>query len=409
MSTSQENNRMDSPTPRRSRLGRLGRELPPSGIRQFFDLVIGMEDVISLGVGEPDFATPWHICDAAIAAMRDGITSYTSNAGLLELRRAISGDLERRYGVAYSPETEIVTTVGVSEALDLVMRAVLDPGDEVIVPEPTYVSYAPSVDLAGGVAVPVPTDEEHEFKLRPEQLEACLTPRTKALLIGYPNNPTGATMSRAEFEPIAALCRRHGLLVLSDEIYAHLTYEGEHTCFASLPGMADCTVTFNGFSKAYAMTGWRLGYACGPAEIIEAMNRIHAYTALCAPVFAQVGAVEALTHGEVEMRRMVAEYDQRRRLFVKGLNDLGLPCFMPRGAFYAFPRISHLGLSSQEFSRRLLFEHKVAAVPGDAFGPCGEGYLRCTYATSMDNLKIALERMATFVESLRAAGGSETA
>lgn len=392
------------------RLSRLIEGLAPSGIREFFDLVIGMEDVISLGVGEPDFATPWHICDAAIAAMREGITSYTSNAGLMDLRCAISRDLQCRYGVEYNPESEILTTVGVSEGLDLVMRATQNPGDEVVVPEPTYVSYKPSVELAGGVAVGVPTDAEHEFKLLPEALEACITPKTKAILMGYPNNPTGATMSRAELAPIAEVCARHNLLVLSDEIYAHLTYEGEHTCFASLPGMAERTVVFNGFSKAYAMTGWRLGYACGPREIIEAMNRIHAYVALCAPISAQVGALEALTNGETEMRRMVAEYDQRRRLFVKGLNDIGLPCFMPRGAFYAFPRVAHLGLSSKEFSRRLLFEHKVAAVPGDAFGPCGEGYLRCTYATSMDNLKIALERMNIFVKSLRgAAQNSESA
>lgn len=391
-------------------LSRLGRELPPSGIREFFDLVIGMDDVISLGVGEPDFPTPWHICDSAIAAMREGMTSYTSNAGLLDLRQAISRDMQCRYGVEYNPDTEIVTTVGVSEGLDLAMRVLLDPGDEVVVPEPTYVSYKPTVELAGGVAIGVPTDEEHEFKLLPEVLEACITPRTKAILMGYPNNPTGATMSRAELQPIADVCAKHGLIVLSDEIYAHLTYEGEHTCFASLPGMADRTVIFNGFSKAYAMTGWRLGYACGPSEIIEAMNRIHAYVALCAPVFAQVGAIEALSNGEVEMRRMIAEYDQRRRLFVKGLNDIGLPCFMPRGAFYAFPRISHLGLTSREFSRRLLFEHNVAAVPGDAFGPCGEGYLRCTYATSMDNLKIALERMEQFVNGLKTGQrGCETA
>ena len=392
---------------RNSPLSAMVRDLAPSGIREFFDLVIGMEDVISLGVGEPDFATPWHICDAAIAAMREGLTSYTSNAGLLELRRAIAADLRTRYGVEYRPETEVLTTVGVSEGLDLAMRAILDAGDEVIVPEPTYVSYKPAVEMAGGRAVGVRTAEEHEFKLLPEQLEACITPKTRALLIGYPNNPTGATMSRGELEPIAAVCERHGLLVFSDEIYAHLTYEGEHTCFASLPGMAERTVVFNGFSKAYAMTGWRLGYACGPAEIIDAMNRIHAYVALCAPISAQMGAVEALAHGEVEMRRMVGEYDQRRRLFVKGLNDLGLPCFMPRGAFYAFPRVSHLGLSSKEFSRRLLFEHKVAAVPGDAFGPCGEGYLRCTYATSMDNLKAALERLALFVASLKAEGGGK--
>lgn len=383
------------------RLSRLVSDLPPSGIREFFDLVIGMEDVISLGVGEPDFPTPWHICDAAIAAMRDGVTSYTSNAGLMELREAIACDMQCRQRVEYNPECEILTTVGVSEGLDLAMRAVLDPGDEVIVPEPSYVSYKPSVELAGGKAVGVATCEAHEFKLLPEDLEAAITPRTRGLLIGYPNNPTGATMSRAELAPIAQVCERYNLVVFSDEIYSHLTYEGEHTCFSSLPGMWERTIVFNGFSKAYAMTGWRLGYACGPRDLIEAMNRIHAYVALCAPVSAQVGAVEALRSGEAEMRRMVAAYDQRRRLFVKGLNDLGLPCFMPRGAFYAFPRVSHLGLTSREFSERLLFEKKVAAVPGTAFGPCGAGYLRCTYATSMENLKLALERMAEFVEQLR--------
>lgn len=381
---------------------RMVQDLPPSGIRDFFDLVIGMQDVISLGVGEPDFPTPWHICDAAIAALREGMTSYTSNRGLLELRQAISRDLEQRYGVQYNPETQVVATVGVSAGLDLAMRAFVNPGDEVLVVEPCYVSYKPSIYLAGGTPVAVCTSEEHDFKLLPETLEAAITPRTRGLLIGYPNNPTGATMSRSELAGIAEVCRQRGIFVFSDEIYAHLTYEGEHTCFASLPGMADQCLVLNGFSKAYAMTGWRLGYACGPAEMIEAMNRIHAYVALCAPIGAQVGALEALQHGEREMQRMVEQYDQRRRLFVKGLNDLGLPCFIPRGAFYAFPRVGHLGLSSRDFSHRLLFEQKVAAVPGDAFGDCGVGYLRCTYATSLDNLKIALERLAAFVEGLQA-------
>lgn len=387
---------------RESTVSRKARELAPSGIREFFDLVIGMEDVVSLGVGEPDFVTPWHICDAAVAAMRRGVTSYTSNAGLLELRQAINCDLCSRYGVEYSPEKQILVTVGVSEALDLVMRAVLDPGDEVIVPQPSYVSYMPSVELAGGVAVGVETREQDDFKLLPEALEAAITPRTVGLLIGYPNNPTGATMSREELAAIAEVCGRHNLLVFSDEIYAHLTYEGEHCCFPTLPGMAERTVLFNGFSKAYAMTGWRLGYACGPAEIIDAMNRIHAYTALCAPVGAQIAALEALRHGEDEMRRMIEQYDQRRRLFVKGLNDIGLPCFMPKGAFYTFPHLPELGLDSKEFSRRLLFEKKVAAVPGTAFGDSGEGHLRCTYATSMDNLKLALDRMGEFINELQA-------
>jgi aminotransferase len=388
------------------RLSNMARDLPPSGIREFFDLVVGMEDVISLGVGEPDFATPWHICDAAIASLRRGLTSYTSNLGLMELRRAIAEDMASRWGAAYDPTDQVIVTVGVSEALDLAMRALLNPGDEVIVPEPCFVAYKPAVLMAGGAAVTVATREEDEFRLRPEALEAAITPRTRAILIGYPNNPTGATMSRDELAAIADVCARHDLLVLSDEIYALLTYEGEHTCFATLPGMADRTLVFNGFSKAYAMTGWRLGYACGPADLIEAINRLHAYTIMCAPVSAQVAAVEALRNGEQQMRRMIAEYDQRRRLFVKGLNDIGLPCFMPRGAFYTFPRIGHLGLPAREFSRRLLFEKNVAAVPGTAFGDSGEGYLRCTYATSTEQLKLALERMGEFVAQLKAEGPS---
>jgi len=388
----------------RDRLSAMARALPPSGIREFFDLVMGMDDVISLGVGEPDFATPWHICDAAIASLRRGMTSYTSNLGLMELREAIARDMHSRWGVGYSAADQIIVTVGVSEALDLTMRALLDPGDEVIVPEPCFVAYKPAVLMAGGVPVTVCTEEDDEFRLLPEALEAAITPRTKALLIGYPNNPTGATMGREDLLPIAEICRRHDLLVLSDEIYALLTYQGEHTCFSSLPGMFERTLVFNGFSKAYAMTGWRLGYACGPADLIEALNRLHAYTIMCAPVSAQVAAMEALRGGEHEMRQMIAEYDQRRRLLVKGLNELGLPCFMPSGAFYAFPNIAHLGLSSREFSRRLLFEQKVAAVPGTAFGDCGEGYLRCTYATSTENLKLALQRLGEFIASLKPEG-----
>jgi aminotransferase len=390
------------------RCSRLVSTLPPSGIREFFDLVVGMEDVISLGVGEPDFATPWHVCDAAIAAMRRGFTSYTSNLGLIELREAIAADMQHRWGVTYDPGSEVIVTVGVSEALDVAMRALLNPGDEVIVPEPCFVAYQAAVLMAGGVPVPVATREADEFRLQPENLEAAITPRTRALLIGYPSNPTGATMSREQLLPIAELCERHNLLVLSDEIYALLTYEGQHCCLATLPGLRERTVVFNGFSKAYAMTGWRLGYACGPPDLIEALNRLHTYTIMCAPVGAQVAGLEALRSGDADMRRMVGEYDQRRRLFVKGLNDLGLPCFMPKGAFYAFPRVGHLGLSAREFSQRLLFEHQVAAVPGTAFGACGEGYLRCTYATSMDHLKTALERLSLLVESLRQEGAAAT-
>lgn len=386
------------------RISAMARDLPPSGIREFFDLVIGMDDVISLGVGEPDFPTPWHICDAAIASLRRGLTSYTSNLGLVELRQTIAEDMATRWRVEYRPSDQVIVTVGVSEALDVAMRALLNPGDEVIVPEPCFVAYKPSVLMAGGKAVPVVTREADEFRLLPQDLEAAITPRTRAILIGYPNNPTGATMGREDLLAIAEVCRRHDLLVLSDEIYALLTYEGEHTCFAALPDMYERTLVFNGFSKAYAMTGWRLGYACGPADLIEAINRLHAYTIMCAPVSAQVAAIEALRHGEPEMRRMVEQYDQRRRLFVKGLNDIGLPCFMPRGAFYTFPRIAHLGLPAKEFSRRLLFEKKVAAVPGDAFGECGEGYLRCTYATGIEQLKLALERMAELVDEIKAEG-----
>ena len=376
--------------------------MPPSGIREFFDLVLGMEDVISLGVGEPDFATPWKICDAVMDSLRRGVTSYTSNSGLLKLREAIADDIEGRYGVAYDPETEIVITMGVSEGMDVAMRALLSPGDEVIVPEPCYVSYKPCVSFAGGTPVGVPTRIEHEFRPQPEDIEAAITPNTRGILIGYPNNPTGAVMSRDDLAAVAEVAQQHDILVLSDEIYGHLTYNGEHTCFPSLPGMRERTLLLNGFSKAYAMTGWRVGYACGPSEIIEAMVRIHAYTALCAPISGQIGATEALRTCEREMREMVAQYDQRRRVFITGLNEIGLPCFEAKGAFYAFPSIAHTGLSSKQFSRHLLFEEKVAAVPGTAFGQCGEGHIRCTYATSMEQLKEALSRMERFLRNVEA-------
>jgi aminotransferase len=374
--------------------------MPPSGIREFFDLVQGMDDVISLGVGEPDFATPWRICDAAVQGLRQGVTSYTSNSGLLELREAIAEDVCRRYGVAYDPATEIIVTAGVSEGLDVAMRVLLEPGDAVIVPEPCYVSYGATVELAGGRVLPLVTREEDDFRLLPEALEESAGSGAKALLMGYPNNPTGAAMTREDLLRVAEVAERHSLFVLSDEIYAHLTYDGEHTCFASLPGMRERTLLLNGFSKAYAMTGWRLGYACGPAELIEGMVKVHGYTALCSSVVAQLGAIVALRECEREMREMVRAYDERRRVFVKGLNDIGLRCFQPRGAFYAFPSIHSTGLSSREFSRRLLFEKRVAAVPGGAFGACGEGYLRCTYATGMDQLKEALARMAELLEEL---------
>ncbi len=376
------------------------RAVPFSGIREFFDLVMAHDEVISLGVGEPDFPTPWKICDAVVEALGRGMTSYTSNHGLPELRAAIAGDIWSRYQVEYNPAAQILITAGVSEAMDLVMRTVLDPGDQVIVPQPCYVSYVPCVTFAGGEPVIIATCEQDDFKLRPDALRAALTDRTRALLISYPNNPTGAVMARDDLAEIASIAVEHDLLVISDEIYAHLTYEGTHTCFASLPQMQERTVLLNGFSKAYAMTGWRLGYACAPEAIIEAMVRMHGYTALCASTIAQVGAIEALRSCEDEMRAMISEYDQRRRVLVKGLNDIGLPCREPKGAFYAFPRIEHTGLTSKEFARALLLEEGVAAVPGEAFGESGRGYLRCTYATSLEQLQEALRRMERFLDKL---------
>lgn len=380
----------------------LARHLPPSGIREFFDLVQSREGVISLGVGEPDFATPWKICDTAVEGLRRGRTSYTSNSGLLELREAIARDLARRYQVEYDPATEILLTNGVSEGMDLVMRALLNPGDEVLVPEPCYVAYKPCVILAGGQPVVLETRMEDGFVPQLEAVAAALTPRTRALLISYPNNPTGAVMSRQQLLLLAELAEEHNLMLISDEIYAHLTYTGEHTCVSSLPGSRDRTVLLNGFSKAYAMTGWRLGYACGPPEIIEAMTRIHSYTALCAPVLAQIAAREALDNCEEEMQHMVSRYNQRRRLLLQGYRDLGIPCFEPGGAFYTFPSIAHTGLSSEQFARGLLFEENVAAVPGTAFGACGEGFIRCTYAAQIDLLKEALRRIGSFLEKLAA-------
>ncbi|MCD6352174.1 MAG: aminotransferase class I/II-fold pyridoxal phosphate-dependent enzyme [Armatimonadetes bacterium] len=382
------------------RIARQVRDLPPSGIRRFFDLVMGMEDVISLGVGEPDFSTPWRICDAAIEALQRGYTSYTSNLGLLPLRQAIADHLRDEFGVEYDPESEIIVTNGVSEALDLAARALLEPGDEVLVPEPCYVSYKATVSLAGGKPVPVATRAEDEFKLQVEALEEAVTDRTRAIIIGYPNNPTGAVMTAEELAPIAGFAEAHRLAVFSDEIYAHLTYSGRHTCFASLPGMREQTVLLNGFSKAWAMTGWRLGFACAPAEVIAALNRIHAYTALCANTLGQFGAIEALANCQRERAEMLQAYDERRRLLVSGLRELGLECFEPRGAFYAFPSVEATGLSDEEFAERLLMEHQVAVVPGRAFGEAGEGHVRCCYATSMENLRVALERIGDFLDSL---------
>ena len=377
------------------------RDISPSGIRKFFDILASLEGVISLGVGEPDFVTPWHIREAGIYSLEQGYTSYTSNYGLLELREEIARYLNGRYGLVYDPQKEILITVGVSEGLDLAMRAVLDPGDEVIGHQPSYVSYMPCTMLAGGKFVPVPTYVENEFKVSADDIEKRVTPRTKALMLGYPSNPTGGVMDRAGLKKVADVAQQHDLIVVSDEVYERLVYGIEHTCFASLPGMQERTIHLGGFSKAYAMTGWRIGYAAAREEIIEAMMKIHQYTMLCAPIMAQKAAIEALRGGDPQVEEMVAEYDQRRRVIVEGFNSIGLACFEPRGAFYAFPSIKSTGLSSEDFAERLLLEGRVAVVPGDAFGECGEGYVRCCYATSMDEIEEALERMGRFVRSHR--------
>jgi aminotransferase len=373
------------------------RELAPSGIRRFFDIAARMHDVISLGVGEPDFVTPWAFREAAIYSLEKGQTTYTSNYGLLELRREISRHLDEMYDVSYDPEEEILVTVGVSEGMDLAMRAILDPGDEVLVPEPCYVSYKPCVTLSGGVAVGVPTSAASNFQVSVPQLEAAYTNRTKAVVLGYPSNPTGATLSREQLEAIVKFASDKNIYIISDEIYDRLTYEGRHVCCASLKNARERTITLNGFSKAYAMTGWRIGYACAPRTILSAMMKIHSYTALCAPITGQKAALEAVKNGESAVQDMVLQYRQRRRLIVEGLNNIGLQCHLPEGAFYAFPSIASTGLSSEEFAERLLFEEHVAVVPGTAFGSGGENHIRCSYATSIDKIETALERMRRFV------------
>ena len=373
----------------------------PSGIRKFFDLLASMEGVISLGVGEPDYATPWHISEAAIKSLEKGYTMYTSNSGMPELRQEISRYLKETYNVGYDPTGELLITVGVSEALDLTMRAILNPGDEVIMPDPHYVAYDSCVILAGGEPVMIPTSQEDNFEVSAADIEARITGKTKAILIGYPANPTGAVMSRDKLLSIAEVARRHRLLVISDEIYARLVYGVEHTCFASLPGVKENTILLGGFSKAYAMTGWRVGYAAAPGDIIAAMTKIHQYTIMSAPTMAQVAAIEALKSGESSVLEMVEDYNRRRLVIVRGLNDIGLTCFEPRGAFYAFPSITSTGMTSEEFSEKLLLEEKVAVVPGSAFGQCGEGYVRCCYATSLADIEEALSRMKRFVNKRR--------
>ena len=377
--------------------------IPFSGIRKFFDIAAEMKDVISLGVGEPDFDTPWHIRDEGIFSLEKGRTAYTSNAGLKELKIEISKYLERRFSVSYGYDTEMMITVGGSEAIDLAMRAMLDPGDEVLVPQPSYVSYTPCALLANGVPVVINLKEENEFRLTAEELEASITPNTKLLVLPFPNNPTGAVMERKDLEAIAEVVEKHDLFVLSDEIYAELTYlEGQdHVTIASLPGMRERTVLINGFSKSYSMTGWRLGYACATKEILEQMLKIHQYAIMCAPTTSQYAAVEAVRNGDGDVAAMREEYNGRRRYLMHRFREMGLKCFEPFGAFYAFPCIQEFGMTSEEFATRMLQEEKVVVVPGTAFGDCGEGFLRISYAYSLDSLKEALDRMEAFLAKLR--------
>ncbi|MCL2140138.1 MAG: aminotransferase class I/II-fold pyridoxal phosphate-dependent enzyme [Dehalococcoidia bacterium] len=371
--------------------------IAPSGIRKFFDLLATMDNVISLGVGEPDFTTPWNIREAAIYSLEKGYTMYTSNLGMPELRQELSLHLEQSYGVRYDPDSELLITVGVSEALDLAMRATIDPGDQVLMAAPCYVAYPASVLLSCGEPVMIPTNETGCFEIDPPLLEAAVSSRSKAILSGYPSNPTGAVLPRPKMEQIAEIALRHNLLIISDEIYASLVYGIEHTCFASLPGMRERTVLLGGFSKAYAMTGWRIGFAAGPREIIAAMTKIHQYSIMCAPTMAQVAALEALRNSKNSVDEMVADYNHRRQLFVKGLRDIGFSCFEPKGAFYAFPNIGLTNFNSETFAEKLLAEEKVAVVPGTAFGECGEGHVRCCYATSLPELEEALVRIKQFV------------
>jgi aminotransferase len=381
------------------KISKIIKALPPSGIRKFFDLASQMEDIISLGVGEPDFPTPWHIREAGIYALENGNTTYTSNWGILELREAISEHIFKLYKILYDPECEILITTGSSEALDLAIRATIEPGDEVVIHQPSYVSYLPCVILAGGVPKILPTYPEEEFKINPQRLKEMITPRTKAIILNYPNNPTGAVMDRDTLLEIAEIVDKYDLIVISDEIYDRLVYDGEFTSFASLPNMKERTILINGFSKAYAMTGWRLGYAAGNREIIEAMMKIHQYTMLCAPTVAQLAALEALNLEE-EVEKMRDSYNQRRRFFYQGLKEIGFDVVEPKGAFYIFPSIKKFGLSSEEFAERLLREKRVVVIPGSVFGECGEGFIRCTYASSLSDLKEALRRMGEFVSSL---------
>ena len=376
-------------------------ELQPSGIRKFFDMLSGRGDVVALTVGQPDFATPWHVRETGIISLERGYTYYTSNAGTVPLRRELSSYMKRRFGLCYDPMTEIVVTVGGSEAIDLAIRATVEPGDEVIIPEPSFVCYEPITRLCGGIPVPVTTLPENDFKLTADQLKAAVTPKTKLLVLPYPNNPTGAVMTAEELLPICEVLKGTNVAVLSDEIYSELTYGERHTSIAALPGMAERCIVVNGFSKAYAMTGWRLGFVCAPPEITKQMLKIHQYAIMCAPTTSQLAAVEALKNGDPDIEMMRAEYDKRRKYIVEELNRIGLPCFEPKGAFYVFPYIGGFGMSSEQFCERLLNEGKVAIVPGTAFGKGGEGYARISYAYSVKHITEAIERIERFVSELK--------
>lgn len=376
-------------------------KIEPSGIRKFFDVVNEMADAISLGVGEPDFDTPWHIRDEGIYSLEKGRTFYTSNAGLKELKIEIAAYLNRRYNMDYDYNHEIIVTVGGSEAIDIAMRAMLDPGDEVLIPQPSYVSYEPCAILANGVPVIIELQEKNEFRLTAEELEAAITPKTKLLVLPFPNNPTGAVMERKDLEAVAEVVKKHDIYVLSDEIYSELTYLEHHVSIASLPGMKERTILINGFSKSHAMTGWRLGYACGPRLILDQMLKIHQFAIMCAPTTSQYAAVDALRNGDEDVANMREQYDGRRRFLMHRFQEMGLKCFEPFGAFYVFPSIREFGMTSEEFATRLLEEEKVAVVPGTAFGACGEGFLRISYAYSLENLKVALDRMERFISRLR--------
>ncbi|WP_010651296.1 aminotransferase [Oceanobacillus massiliensis] len=374
--------------------------LEPSGIRKFFDLAASMEDVISLGVGEPDFVTPWNIREYAIEALQDGFTSYTANAGLLELRQEISNYLNRRFNVDYRAEDQVIVTVGASQSIDLAFRSILNPGDEVLIIEPAFVSYSALVTLAGGVPIQVETNASNGFKVTPEQLEDAITDKTKAILLCTPNNPTGTSLNKLELTAIASVVEKHDLLVVSDEIYAELTYDQEFSSFASIPGMYERTITVNGFSKGFAMTGWRLGFLAAPQELIHVMVKIYQYTTMCAPTMLQMGAIEALRNSSMQVEKMRQNYWRRRNFTVQSLNKIGLECHTPGGAFYVFPSIQQTGLSSEEFAAGLLQEEKVAVVPGNAFGPSGEGYIRCSYATSIEQIETAMNRIGRYIESI---------